>query len=222
MAVLRGTAERRMLLRTCLWLLLLLVRIVDAWLVFMAFLFGQERVFGARNSVVCNAIAWLKPYFAVIRHLTQQFWSMQKKSNDTTATSHSSISSVSFCGCSWLMMYHCGVAAAISSKPVSRKELCFYGASSGSLVACALTVGIAPSRIKNFAIKLARESRCLPLEANVPGNEGFMLAGRTKTGPRKHLIQVAKGVDPALAICLMYAYHLATDEIARSPPSAAI
>ena len=38
-----------------------------------------------------------------------------------------------------------------------------------------------------------------------------MLAGRTPA--KKHLVQVADGADPAFAICLMYCYYLASDEL---------
>ena len=45
----------------------------------------------------------------------------------------------------------------------------------------------------------------------VPNMEGVMLAGRTPA--KKHLVQVADGADPAFAICLMYCYYLASDEL---------
>ena len=47
----------------------------------------------------------------------------------------------------------------------------------------------------------------------VPGNEGVMLAGRTKKSPKRHIVQVADGADPAFAVCLMYASYLAFDEL---------
>ena len=47
----------------------------------------------------------------------------------------------------------------------------------------------------------------------VPGDEGLMLASRTQEKPRKHLVRVAEGADPVLAICLMYSFFLADDEL---------
>merc|ERR1712217_67277 len=42
--------------------------------------------------------------------------------------------------------------------------------------------------------------------------QGIMLCGKTDDNPKRHKIQVAKGADPALSICIMYAIKLIEDE----------
>mmetsp|Transcript_53353 Transcript_53353/g.114662 ORF Transcript_53353/g.114662 Transcript_53353/m.114662 type:complete len:222 (+) Transcript_53353:96-761(+) len=44
------------------------------------------------------------------------------------------------------------------------------------------------------------------------GGQGIMLCGKTNDNPKRHNIQVAKGADPALSICIMYAVRLIEDE----------
>merc|ERR1712232_639889 len=36
------------------------------------------------------------------------------------------------------------------------------------------------------------------------GGQGIMLCGKTNDKPKRHKIQVAKGADPALSICILY------------------
>ena len=91
---------------------------------------------------------------------------LQQKHNDSPAadvappllTELTPPTSISFCGCSWLMMYHAGVAHALASNPrsfVHRPGTCFLGTSSGSLVALALATGVDPLRMRGLILRMA-------------------------------------------------------------------
>jgi len=64
---------------------------------------------------------------------------------------------VFFSGCSWLAMYHVGVAAKLVEKKVRIRS--FAGASSGSLIAVALASGVKPECLRRSISHLAKEAR---------------------------------------------------------------
>ena len=70
-------------------------------------------------------------------------------------------SSFSFCGCSWMLFYHLGVASAIQQQLVRPAEVSFCGASCGSLVAAALAIDVPMDRVLAFGLELhaASDSR---------------------------------------------------------------
>jgi len=66
---------------------------------------------------------------------------------------------VFFSGCSWLAMYHVGVAAKLVEKKVRIRS--FAGASSGSLIAVALASGVKPECLRRSISHLAKVSNFL-------------------------------------------------------------
>lgn len=64
---------------------------------------------------------------------------------------------VFFSGCSWLCMYHIGVAQSLHEQKVPVRS--YSGASSGSLVAVALASGIKPKKLRTAVTRIAEESR---------------------------------------------------------------
>merc|ERR1712166_1168529 len=63
-------------------------------------------------------------------------------------------SSFSFCGCSWMLFYHLGVASVIQQQLVRPAEVSFCGASCGSLVAAALAIDVPMERVLAFGLEL--------------------------------------------------------------------
>jgi hypothetical protein len=70
----------------------------------------------------------------------------------------------SFSGCSWLFVYHLGVAARLQER-ADLEGSRFAGASSGSLVAVALAAGVDANEVMDLAMDLAGEARARRLGA---------------------------------------------------------
>lgn len=64
--------------------------------------------------------------------------------------------SFSFCGCSWMLFYHLGVASSLQKHTVVRpgRLVTYCGASCGSLVAAALAIDVSMQAVKDFGMAM--------------------------------------------------------------------
>jgi len=149
-----------------------------------------------RNWLVTRAVWPILKHTHVGRFLTEPapapFCGAVTERSDASqpATAATQISALSFCGCSWLMLYHCGVATYLHSAKLINASQKFCGASSGSLVAAALACDVDLVEMKRFAMSLVVDSNARilgPVSAALPLNPSDCLcADRTDVALREN------------------------------------